>query len=462
MKTFVRGARLGAVVILVCVAASCDDTAIFDPPVQPALDPLDAQLRLHIGAWGPVPIGDVPAQNPVLVDLGRSLFFDRILSGNRDVSCASCHDPDAGLADRQRLAVGTGAVGSGAARAPGAGREFVPRNAMSLLNTGAGHFYSLWDGRLNEEMGAGRFRAPEGVVLPSGLANLLAAQAMLPVLNRQEMRGTAGDRDVFGAANELAAFTDQQVPQVWSALMSRVLGIQEYAARFAAAFPGTPTSQLGFQHAANAIAAFQISAFTRTNTPFDRYLARDNAALTDEQKRGGILFFGKAACATCHFGPLLGGSSFANIGVPQFGPGVGAAAPLDAGRGEQFRQIEFYQFSFRVPSLRNVELTAPYMHNGAYESLDQVLRHYTNADSALRNYDPSRLPPALRSQYRGDPASINAILKTLDSRVRMPIRLNAIERTELLAFLHALTDPSARTLAHVTPERVPSGLPVRD
>src|SRR5205807_7888065 len=112
------------------------------------------------------------------------------------------------------------------------------------------------------------------------------------------------------------------------------------------------SSSLGFQHAANALAAFEIQSFMRTNSPFDRYLARDDRALTDEEKRGALLFFGKATCSSCHSGPLLGGTQFANIGVPQIGPGFGKAAPLDAGRGEQFPKDAFYQFAFRVPPLR--------------------------------------------------------------------------------------------------------------
>jgi cytochrome c peroxidase len=349
---------------------ACDGETISDPPTPPQQAQLDAMLRQEIGMWGPVPIAPVPGQNAAMVDLGRALFFDKILSGNRDVSCATCHDPSASLTDGMRLAVGTGGTGGTSNRIVGTGREFVPRNAPSLLNQGLGHVYTLWDGRVNEEGGFGTgpgagIKGPVGVVLPPGLSSILAAQAMLPILNRAEMRGAPGDVDRFGAANELAGFGDAATTQVWQAAMARILAIQEYVAKFGAAYPGTPTQSLGFQHAANALAAFQIAAFTRVNTRFDRYLARDNSALTEDEKRGGILFFGRGQCASCHFGPLMGGSQFANIGVPQFGPGVGSSAPLDRGRGEQVPEFPFYDFSFRIPSLRNVELTAPYMHNGA-------------------------------------------------------------------------------------------------
>lgn len=447
---------------LACLALAgllaCDSNPASDPTGEALLD---LQLRQQLGQWGAVPIGATAPQSQAQVDLGRALFFDKELSGNRDVSCASCHDMTLAAMDGMSLAIGTGGSGAGASRTLGAGRQFVPRNAPSMVNSGIGLVYSLWDGRINQEGGpSSTFKAPAGVVLPAGLGNVLAAQAMLPVLNRVEMRGVPGDRDVFGNVNELATATDS-VAGVWSAIMNRLRAIPEYAARFAAAFPNETPGSLSFKHAANAIAAFEIQTFMRTNSPFDRYLARDNSALTDEEKRGALLFFGKATCSSCHGGPLLGGNGFANIGVPQIGPGVGKAAPLDIGRGEQFPTTTFYQFAFRVAPLRNVELTAPYMHNGAYPTLEAVVRHYTNADSAQRHYDVNQLAPALRASHHGDAATINAVLANLDPRVRNGIHLTDVEQRQLVAFLKSLTDPSARSLSSIAPASVPSGLPVR-
>jgi cytochrome c peroxidase len=440
-------------------AAACYDEKLPSEP-EPEIS-LDLQLRQSLQGWGLVlPIAEIPAQNPALVDLGRSLFFDKLLSGNRDISCATCHDPSAHSGDQLSLSIGTGFSGTGTARAPGHNRTFVPRNAPSLLNGGLTFPYLFWDGRLEEFGPNGRPRTPTGVVLPLGLDNLLAAQAMLPVLNRAEMRGLAGDRDRFGAENELAAIDDKNPNEIWAAAMRRVLAVQEYVAKFNAAFPGVPQSQLGLQHAANAIAAFEIQAFTKTRTGFDRFLARDGKAMSDEAKRGGLLFFGRARCAQCHNGPMLGGQQFANVGIPQVGPGVGLAAPLDIGRGEENPQFEQVRFMFRAPPLRNVELSAPYMHNGAYPTLEAVVSHYSNADSALRNYDPTQLSPALRGMYHGDAVTIEAVGRFMDPRVRQPIRLAPNEQRDLVAFLRSLTDPSARDLSSVTPSVVPSGLPL--
>jgi cytochrome c peroxidase len=440
------------------VAACKDSYSISDPPADASLD---LQVRQNIGGWGVVPILPVAQQNPALVDLGRSLFFDKIMSGNRDVACATCHTAADHATDALSLPIGTGAITSGTTRSLGPGRQFVPRNAPSLLNQGLGLFYLFWDGRVNEEGGIGRFKTPTNVVLPPQLANLLAAQAMLPVLNRTEMRGNAGDVDVTGKPNELAAYDDAQASDIWAATMRRLLAIQSYQAKFSAAYPTVPVTALGFQHAANAIAAFEIQSFTRASSPFDRFLAGDNRAMSTEAKRGALLFFGKARCSQCHSGPLLGGQSFANVGVPQIGPGVGSVAPLDQGRGED-QQFREYRFAFRVQPLRNVELTAPYFHSGAYSTLDAVVRHYNNADSAQRNFDPSGLTPAVRALYHGDPASVSQVLQTLDFRLRDPLRLTIAEQGQLVTFLKSLTDPAARDLSAIVPSSVPSGLSVRN
>jgi cytochrome c peroxidase len=459
MKRSINARTHALCAAMLVAATACDRSSISEPPLDATLD---AELRQTLGNWGAVPIGPVQAQSPALVELGQALFFDKLLSGNRDIACATCHEPSLHVGDGLTLAVGTGGTGTGAARTLGAGREFVPRNAPSLLNQGLGFFYLFWDGRVNEEGGPSRFRTPAGAQLPSGLNNLLAAQAMLPVTNRAEMRGKAGDVDVFGSSNELAQISDADFSEMWRATMRRLLAVQEYVAKFTAAYPGTAPSTLGFQHAANALAAFQVHAFTKTNSPFDRYLARDDRALTTEEKHGALLFFGRALCSTCHSGPLLGGGSFTNAGVPQLGPGVGAAAPLDRGRGEELANIQFYQFAFRVPALRNVELTAPYMHNGAYRTLEAVVRHYNNVDSALIAFDVSEVDPALRGTHHGDATTIAAIRSTLDFRLRQPLRLTATEERQIVAFLKSLTDPAARNLDGVVPARVPSGLPVRE
>ena len=438
---------------MLALGAGCDRNSA---PAEPRS--IDAQLRQELARWGVIPIGPTPARDAALVALGRALMFDKILSGNRDISCATCHQPSLHATDGLSLAIGTGGTGLGPSRTLGPGRQFVPRNAPSLLNGGLGLFYLFWDGRISGFQ-AGPFTTPAGSALPPDLRNVLAAQAMFPVVNRREMRGEPGDRDVFGNPNELAQYDDSQFVEIWQAIMRRLLALDAYKAKFAAAFPGTAPGQLGFQHAAASIAAFQMQAFTETNSPFDRYLNRDDAALTTAQKRGALLFFGKAQCSSCHNGPFLGGASFANAGVPQLGPGTGDAAPLDLGRGG-LKDQSFYKFAFRVTPLRNVELTAPYMHDGVFPTLEAVVRHYNDVTLALRTYDVAQLAPELRPLYHGDDATINRVLETLDFRLRRPLDLTDAEQRDLVAFLKSLTDPAARDLSSLTPASVPSGLPV--
>lgn len=425
-------ALLATVVLLACHS---DDSVGPDP--EPTID---QQLRASIGNWGVVPIGEMPPQNPAKVALGKALFFDQILSGNRDVACATCHDPSAALTDGRSLAIGTGGTGGTTSRQLGEGRQFTTRSAPTLLNAGLGFYQMFWDARLTG--GFGQFFEGSrsfGPVLP----NLLAAQAMLPVLNRLEMRGQAGDRDIHGEVNELALLGDDQEEEIWQAITERLMAVPAYVAMFNTAFPGQPPR---FEHAAEALAVFQMEKFTFTRTPFDRYLEHDDKALTLQQKRGGLLFFGKALCSTCHNGPFLGANGLANVGAPQIGPGGTRQPPLDLGRGEE-EGFEFYQFAFRVAPLRNVELTAPYFHSGAYQTLEAVVRHYNDPEEALRNYDPSQLSPDIQPLYHGNKATVDALLQTVDPRLRQGLKLNDGEIDDLVAFLKGLTDPAARNLA---------------
>jgi len=317
----IRRLPLAAIVLLL---AGCGA----DDPAAPSS--LDRELHEALVVAGVTPLDPLPAQPAALVTLGRSLMFDRILSGNRDISCASCHHPLTGTSDNLSLSIGTGGAGAGAARALGAATQFVPRNSPELFNRGYPSFRSLfWDGRVANRDDGG-FDTPAGDQLPAGLSGPLAAQAMFPVMTRLEMRGAPGE-------NELADLDDADHTGVWAGLMARLLAIPEYVALFQAAYPGTPVEALGFQHAANALAAFQTEAFTSLGSPFDRYLRGEDAALTEAEKRGAALFFGDGRCGACHLGPHLTNGQFHNIGTPQLGPGFDAEAPEDHGRSRVTR-----------------------------------------------------------------------------------------------------------------------------
>ena len=173
------------------------------------------------------------------------------------------------------------------------------------------------------------------------------------------------------------------------------------------------------------------------------------------------MFYDQAKCGLCHGTNLLTDQGYHNIAVPQLGPGKDEDKPLDYGRWHVTQNAED-KFAFRTPPLRNVALTGPYMHNGAYPDLGSALRHHLNPAEALRNYDPAFLSAELQETCQMDEATHQSILETLDPILVTPIELSDAQIADLLAFLYALTSPSAVDLRADIPAAVPSGLPVRE
>lgn len=424
------------------------------------------QLREAVQRLELKPVQPPSPQNPALVTLGESLFFETELSGNRDVSCATCHHPTLALGDGLPLSIGTGGSGLGPAREGDAARPLVPRNAIALYNSGLPDWDTLfWDGRV-QTLGERRYATPAGDYLPQGLESALAAQALFPVTFRDEMRGgwydsgaytvqpgtaaqdttsdSAGgwhDVDVFGQPNELARIPNgaQYMPQIWRGLMARLLEMPQYRELFAAAYPHVSQKELTFADAANALAAYQSEAFTAVDTPWDRFLAGNDEALSDEAVAGALVFYGEGECAGCHSGPLLSDQNYHNIGAAQFGPGTDEDAPLDFGRW-RITDEEADRFAFRTPPLRHVAATGPWLHNGAYDSLEDVVRHHLDPERALRAYDGAHLPPELRATLQNAPVTIEAILRTLDPALHGERDLNGQQVGQIVSFLEALGD----------------------
>ena len=439
------------VVGALCFLAACSDAT----REQPAA--LDTELAVALAKAGVI---SVPAPSPEredLVELGRLLFFDKLLSGNKNIACGTCHHLAYHSTDLLSLGIGTGGVRNGPARKIGQGR-ILPRNTSDLYNKGLDGFVSLFhDGRV--ELAGGSLRTPAGSMLPSDLPSVLAAQAMFPVVGRDEMRGLQGDTTVRGEPNELAGFGDAEWEGVWDAIVDRILSYPEYLERFLTAFPGLDSASIGFQHASVAIAAFERAVFTQLDTPFDRYLAGHLEALSDSAKRGALLFYGRAGCAGCHRGALLTDQGFHNIGIPQIGGGLGTEAPLDIGRAAVTANPAD-RFAFRTPSLRNVDLTGPWMHNGAYTSLENAITHYRNPAGAYRNYDVAQLDPRIVSLVARDAATEAEVLSTLDHVFLRPVALSDGDVRLLAIFLKTLTDARAYIQLPEFPDSVPSGLPV--
>ncbi len=460
-----RRPLLNLVVATVAVISliACDDPGSV-PAEDTSVDtvPVDADLALRAALDRHGVIAPAPAepQNPDAVAVGRLLFFDAELSGNRDVSCATCHHPNHGTSDGLRLSVGTLGVGLGPDRQLAAGREPTPRNANDLFNRGLpGVETMFWDGRVAGNYEAG-FTQPrfDDVPLPAGLESALAAQAMFPPTSRVEMLGRSGERDVHGDENEVAVLRADHLDEIWDALYARIDAIPAYREALAAAYPELASDERSFVEVANALAAFMTDAFSTLDTPFDRYLAGDDDALTEAQKRGALLFYGEANCASCHSGGLLTDDDFHNIAVPQFGPGKGSEAPYDFGRGRETGAVTD-RFAFRTPALRNVELTGPWMHNGAYTELRDAVVHHLDCAAALAAWD-EELPPEIDDQIVGAETAAARLRATMDEGMSAPIVLAETEIDDLMRFLSALTDPAALDLDDLIPDEVPSGLPV--
>lgn len=411
--------------------------------------PLEQQLRQMIQQQNIVGLGaqNVPNLNPQQVELGRLLFFDKVLSGNNDVACATCHHPAFATGDALNLSVGVGGTGLGSGRTH-AGSVFIARNAQPVFNIGM--FPELfWDKRVGRPPVAPpppgsppppppQTQTPEG---PTVLAPD-EAQALFPIVDLLEMRGTGHALDGLNNADYRLA------------LVNRLAALPEYVNRFNAAFGAAPN----INNMGRAIAAYERSQ-TFVNAPWDRYLRGENNALTDAQKRGAMVFFGRASCDSCHSGPLLTNFSTHNLGIPQFGPGRGNGTGTEDFGFENTTGNAANRYQFRVPSLRNVAFTGPYMHNGAFSTLDEVILHYRNKAASSNAFTGTGMIQGAALVLTLLPTN-NVLANLSPLFTQVPGDLTQNEMNDLRAFLQALTDPAAINRTQEIPQSVPSGLPV--
>ena len=383
---------LAIAVLTGSVVASCQtgtESGSFTHTAQP--DDLSVLAALPTTAPAPT---DNPT-TPEKVGLGRLLFFDPVLSGSKDVACATCHHPDFGYAEFLAVSIGVNGEGTGSSRHFRSPNDIplVKRNAQTILNV-------AFNGLTNQQP-ADPKRAPMFWDLR---ASSLENQALEPIRAFEEMRGHA-----FGGA--VAA----------DSVVARLRRIPDYNQRFRKAFGGT--GPITVQQIAKAIAAYERT-LVATNSRFDQYMRGDRAALSESEQEGLQLFL-KAGCANCHSGPMLSDFRLHTMGVAD-----NETLPrTDAGPKSQY--------AFRTPSLRNLRYTAPYMHSGKLQTLQQVLEFYEDLSGgkiANRHVLPRRLDP---------------LIKNMNVEFR--------DINPLIEFLNTLNDD---TFDRTIPKRVPSGLRV--
>jgi cytochrome c peroxidase len=462
MRRFTRGYTFAAAALAALAACSGTDDAT--QPTAPSADAVSADAALSRGAnsalaaevrtltagRGITPLDQPLPVRPALVRLGRALAFDKVLSGNRDIACMTCHLPQFATGDARSLSIGQGAAGLGPDRTHPRG-IFIPRNAPPAFNLHAMKTL-FWDGRISRDDG-GLVHTPIGdKVTPQMSAvfefGALSALPLFPVLNRLEMRANDG--------NELAAFRDDQEQETWAALMKRLGAIREYRRLFEAAYPGQRFDDMSFAYASNAIAGFLTAELSFNRSPWDRFLAGNDGALTDVQLAGAKNFM-SARCSVCHNGPAFSDNLFHNVALAQVGPGEGDGADGhdDFGRMRVTGNAA-EQYAFRTTPLRNVELTGPWGHGGEFTNLRAFVDHYSESDIKLRDFDVNQLEALLRGTVQ---PTKDAIMATRDPLLAGVV-FTPQQVDEVTAFLSALTDPRARNLDRLTPRRVPSGLPV--
>ncbi|KAA1244587.1 cytochrome-c peroxidase [Aquimarina sp. RZ0] len=322
-----------------------------------------------------------PKDNPITSEkaaLGKLLFFDPILSGNRDVACATCHHPENGYAEFRDISIGVNGKGFGKKRVFNAPNDipFVKRNAHTILNT-------AYNGiTIN-----GEYSPKDAPMFWDSRIKSLEKQALEPILALEEMRGRQYSKE-----------------SILDEVVRRLKGNQKYQELFEIAF-GKKNS-INSVNLSKALATFERTLVTN-NSRFDQYLSGDEKAISLSEKEGFELFK-KVGCAACHSGPMFSDYKMHVLGVSE---NKKLDTP-DAGFEETF--------SFRTPSLRNLRFTAPYMHNGSLKNLQKVLEFYEDIAS-------------------GEPKNQHVAGDELDSLVRK-INLKVKDMVPIISFLNTLNE----------------------
>ncbi|MGB3314143.1 MAG: cytochrome c peroxidase [Albidovulum sp.] len=398
--------------------------------------------------------------------LGQLLFYDPILSGNRNISCATCHHPRFATSDGLSLGLGEGGIGLGPDRhvdPDNLPEQRIPRNAPALFNLGAREFTVMFhDGRIEADPSRPTgLRTPLEDEMVAGFASILSAQTMFPVLSPDEMAGHYQENDVAKAVRS-GRITGEG--GAWDIISQRIAAIPAYRDMFSDAYPEIAAGKdIAFTDISNAIAAFVEFEWRADNSAFDRML-RGEGKLSDEQDAGLALFYGEAGCSACHSGKFQTDQGFHAIGEPQIGPGKAErfeSHSRDIGRMRVTNRAED-AYAFRTPSLRNVMRTGPWGHAGAWTDIRAFLAHHANPGVGLGGYDRKQAVLPQLDGTKPDWVILDAAdeVAAIQNAALPGKPLTDKEIDALVAFLQALTDDSAIVGRLGVPDTVPSGLPV--
>ncbi|MFT5911980.1 MAG: cytochrome c peroxidase [Paraglaciecola sp.] len=348
-----------------------------------------------------------PIANPTSdakVELGRLLFWDPVLSGEKDVACATCHHPQFGYSDGRELPIGVGGIGIGPNRFDGANDDIglVQRNSPTIINT-------AFNG-----IRIGQNYVPEAApMFWDNRVESLEAQTILPTMSFEEMRGHTYEEN-------------ETLPTI----IARLNAIPEYQTQFQTAFGGN--NPINSDNIGRAIATFERS-IVANNSPFDRYARGDENALTDQQI-DGMQRFDAVGCDNCHAGQMFSDYELHILAVPD-NQVLGFS---DDGANSTY--------AFRTPTLRNLNVTQPYFHNGVAGNLQTVLNFYNqiqNGNNGGGGNDGLNANPNVNDNQ------IDPLIGDLN------LRGNDIQ--PIIAFIQALNDDS---FDKTIPASVPSGLQV--
>lgn len=437
---------------------------------------IDVQLRQRIniaGVTGDVELGrTLPAITDPLAQLGKELFFTTGLGGDMEVACVTCHHPNLGGGDDLSLSVGVGAVdplmlGPGRVHEE-TGHPNVPRNAPTVFNMGLWDRSIFWDGRIEnldanpQDNGLGAsIRTPDtafGIQDLGTGGNLSSAQAHFPVTSAAEMRSTG-----FAVGLDNEALRERLAARIGDfGEGAGELAQNDWLQRFQSAYDepaALATDLINFDNIAIALAEYERS-MVFTDNPFNRWVAGNEEALTNEQKRGALLFFTSvedegAGCANCHSGDFFTDELMHTVASIQIGEGKGNGNVDDFGRERETGLLED-RYKFRTPSLLNVAVTGPYGHAGAFDTLEQIVAHYTDpVESVNAWFDRGGVCGVEQFSTMADCATLypdareNSLLslrqlqtnRTNGDRLFQNANMTAMQQAEIVSFLEALTDP---------------------